>query len=217
MSEDHFRMPEPESGYPQSELGSYSRRRFLAGAGATTGLVWAAPVVTGLSARAFATGSGEPDCGGQAVFTAGIQGATTGTYGTGATVAGFTVTAGSIDIVGPSFFPEIPPDPYDYAIDLDGSGAAETVLSTTSLGPGVYQVTVVLAGDQRGDGDNTTTVELGLGSVTKSLAAGAGPTAYTFTASLAAPAPLTVRHDSGTADFIGMLLLDLTIRLCGTA
>ena len=70
----------------------------------------------------------------------------------------------SVDLVGPSYFPELAFE--GNSIDLDGStGFGHTpdgeLLSVTTLGLGTYMVSFELAGNERGFGAQTTTISIG--------------------------------------------------------
>ena len=70
------------------------------------------------------------------------------------TPAGWTVTGGSVDVVGPGFFDLLPGN--GSYIDLDGSTNSAGLLSTTVVGAanGSYTVTFDLAGSQRGTSES---------------------------------------------------------------
>lgn len=191
-----------------------SRRRFLARTGAATGLVWAAPVVTGLSSRAFAQGSGAPDdC--QNVFTADIAHAAQGTFAAPHVVAGLSLTTGNVDVLGDGYWASVVPPGYDQAIDLEGGGAATTELSTPVQGPGSYRLRVVVFGDGRNHDQNQVTVTFGaVYSESRTLAPADGPVTFEATVHTGLPASLTVTHHSATADSYGARLVAVSVDRC---
>jgi hypothetical protein len=190
----------------EAEPTGNSRRQFLAKAGVAGALVWAAPTIVGLDSRAMAAvGSGCPP-----VFKDSIQSETPGGPTTGP-VGGFTVSIGNVDVVGPGFFSELVPAGYTNGVDLDGSASQNTVLTSPLIGTGTYVVSVTLSGDRRGDGGNMATATLGLGNVSRSLASDEGPETVTFEVTLTVPSALTISHDSGTADYQGMILLAASV------
>jgi hypothetical protein len=195
-----------ESTQSASEQAGGSRRQFLAKAAAAGAVVWVAPTIVGLDARAFAAqGSGCPP-----VFKDSIQTETPGGPTSGP-VGGFTVTEGNVDVVGPGFFPELVPAGYTNGVDLDGSASATTVLTSPLIGAGSYTVSVTLSGDRRNNSNNEASVTLGLGNQTRSLTSDQGPETVTFDVTLVAPDALVISHDSGDLDYIGMILLAATV------
>src|SRR6478735_1694608 len=122
------------------EQAGGSRRQFLAKAAAAGAVVWVAPTIVGLDARALATqGSGCPPVFKDSIQSEQPRGPITGSAG------GFTITTGNVDVVGPGFFPELVPAGYTNGIDLDGSASQATVLTSPLIGIGTYVVTVVLS------------------------------------------------------------------------
>lgn len=76
--------------------------------------------------------------------------------------ANWTVTAGSVDVIGspPPFFDFYPGN--GRYVDLDGStNQAGTLTSNTTFGPGNYTLSFSLGGSQRPDGANSVAVSLG--------------------------------------------------------
>lgn len=92
-----------------------------------------------------------------------------GLYGAGSAVAQFNIMAGSIDVINNGDFGLPCAGGAGRCVDLDGSGAATTVLeSFQSFDPGTYRVQFDLAGSQRGD-TNTLVVSLADTSYTITL------------------------------------------------
>jgi hypothetical protein len=179
-----------------------SRRRFLLRASAAGAVAWTAPSVVGLDARAIAAGSACPP-----VFQDSIQ-AETPRLDEQIAAGGFSVTQGSVDVVGGSLFGSLVPPGYTNGIDLDGTASATTILSSPVVPAGSYRVEVTLSGDRRGDNDNSATVTLGIGGATRTLTSAEGPETVSFDVTLIAPDDLTISHTSGAVgDNIGMLLL----------
>lgn len=82
-------------------------------------------------------------------------------------IGAFTVTGGSVDVVGGSLYGYLCVIPTSgNCVDLDGStGAAGQISSANlTLGPGVYNLSFDLIGSQRG---NTTSTTVTLGSFFK--------------------------------------------------
>jgi hypothetical protein len=97
----------------------------------------------------------------------------------------FAPVVGSVDLVGPGFFQWLaypPPSSTGNSVDLDGStGAAGTLQSTGSFGPGTYTLSFLLAGNMRGDVNKTTTISLGDWSTVLDLPSSSPYTLYTYT------------------------------------
>jgi hypothetical protein len=198
------------TAHEETTARTVSRRRFIAGTGAATAAVWAAPTITGLGPSALAQG-GSP-CPPE--FQDSIQSEQgRGPIPTGSVVGGLTIVAGNIDVVGGSFVPELVPSGYQRAIDLDGSASTSTTLRTPSVPAGSYKVFVTLAGDRRNNNNNSVTVTMAIGGLadTQVLTSSQGPTTFDYDVTLAAPDALTIEHNSGAPDFRGMLLLAVVI------
>jgi hypothetical protein len=102
--------------------------------------------------------------------------------GLNAVPAGWSVTGGTVDIIGSGFFDFLPGN--GNYIDLDGSSGAAGLLSTSpllSLNAGVtYSATFDLAGSQRGLFE-TGVVTFGTSTLNYAIASATGFSAYTLT------------------------------------
>jgi hypothetical protein len=92
---------------------------------------------------------------------------------------------GSVDLVGPGFFQQLaypPTSSTGNSVDLDGStGAAGTLQSIASFGPGRYTLSFLMAGNLRDDVNKTTTISLGNWSTPLNLPSTSPYTPYSFT------------------------------------
>lgn len=129
------------------------------------------------------------------------------------TLDNWTVSDGTIDVVGPGFF-DFYPGNGNY-VDLDGStGNAGTITTTTlfNLLAGTYTLNFQLGGSTRGD-SNTVTVALGsVFSEVFTLASNAGLQTISRTLTLGAAAgsgALSFAHTGG--DNLGLLLDDVSL------
>lgn len=126
----------------------------------------------------------------------------------------FTVTGGTIDIVGGSLFGFLCVTPTSgNCLDLDGStGAAGQISANVSLNPGVYTLSFDLIGSQRG---NTTSTTVSFGSFfdeTFILSSGditSGIVSIPFTVGSATTVPLI--FSSNTPGNIGALLDNVSL------
>lgn len=118
--------------------------------------------------------------------------------------AGWSVSAGTVDIIGPGFF-DLLPGSGNY-IDLDGSTGQAGVLSKTftGLANGLYQVTFDLAGNHR-SGNDSVVVGFGGSSQTVNLGMNQGWTTMSMLATVT-NGVLTLSFDDLGGDNMGALL-----------
>ncbi len=118
--------------------------------------------------------------------------------------AAWSVSAGTVDVIGPGFF-DLIPGSGNY-IDLDGSTGQAGVLSKsfTGLANGLYQVTFDLAGNHR-SGNDTVVVGFGGSSQTVSLGINQGWTTLSMLATVT-NGTLTLSFDDLGGDNMGALL-----------
>jgi hypothetical protein len=119
----------------------------------------------------------------------------------------FTVTDGTVDLIGNGFF-DFYPSQGRY-VDLDGSTYNAGVLATTnSFAAGTYTLNFLLGGSTRGD---TNTVRVSLGNFFQdiSLASGAGLTNQSFTFTTATAGNLSFQNFGG--DNVGLILDNITL------
>jgi hypothetical protein len=105
----------------------------------------------------------------------------------------WTVTNGTVDLVGNSFEDYLPGN--GLYVDLDGSNNQAGYMTSNTFSPGNYVVSFDLAGSQRGD---TNTVDVYFGSLigTITLGSSAPFTTYTYNVNSATLASL-VFHNQG--------------------
>jgi hypothetical protein len=213
-----------------TEAPGWDRRRFIKASAGGAALVWAAPTITGLNARAFAAGS-DPDCvkGLSDNFDADGSGANfNGSgYATVTSLINFTISGGNVDIIGEPgqdaahfnySFGE------DYYVDLAGTNppptANVTLRSRQCFDPGCYRVTLRYAGDQRGDvtGENSFTATLGDGTsgVVTPASSLQTPQSVSFTGNVSSSADnhLVIQHIDRGANNIGVILLSVVVEPC---
>lgn len=145
----------------------------------------------------------------------------TESYGTNTTLDNWSVSDGTIDVVGTGFFPGLcdpasgsSPSPA-HCVDMDGStGNAGTITSNLSFNflPGSYTLSFWAAGNQRGTPSDSMAVSIGsLFSGTLSLNP-ADPWMHfinTFTVLAPETAPIVFNHAGG--DNVGILLDDVVL------
>ena len=128
------------------------------------------------------------------------------------TPAGWWVSGGTVDVIGPGFYDLLPGN--GSYIDLDGSTGSPGLLSTLVAGSaaGVYTVSFDLAGSQRG---TTETVVVTFGSASQTFVLGSGDAFSTFTMTTTAwSGPLTLSfQDNVNTDNIGALLDNVSVDL----
>ncbi|MGH8892858.1 MAG: PEP-CTERM sorting domain-containing protein [Actinomycetes bacterium] len=183
------------------------RRRFIRNAGIGSALVWSAPAVTTLGQVHAA--SSPPGCGPD--FFTDFDNAGPARLNATGNLDGFTVTSGSVDVIGNGFFDFYPGN--GLYIDTDGSGGAPgqpRIESIATFGAGTYVVEFVLAGSTRGDA-NRVAVQFGANTEIVNLGSSAPPTTFSRTWSLLVPARLTFTH-AEPPDFLGLILLSASVR-----
>jgi hypothetical protein len=131
----------------------------------------------------------------------------------------WTVTSGSVDVIGDGgSFAFLPPGNGNY-VDLDGStGAPGTITTKMIFAAGTYVVTFDLAGSQGGANNvdpiaKTTEVAFSIGGVTKSLTL--NPTdplqTYSYTFTTTAPGQLSFSDLAGGNNNVGNLLDNVSV------
>lgn len=125
--------------------------------------------------------------------------------------SGWTVTSGTVDIIGTGFFDLVPGN--GIYIDLDGSTSDAGVLSRSlSLTGGTaYTATFVLAGSRRGD-SNTVAASFGSSASSIVLASADGPTTYTLLFTPAASGSFALSFANQGGDNLGALLLSASVQ-----
>jgi hypothetical protein len=203
------------------------RRRFIKASAGGAALVWAAPTITGLNARAFAAGS-DPDCldafsdnfDADGSAHAGDFGSKH--YATVTSLINFTISGGNVDIIGEPG--QTPPNfnygfGEDYYIDLSGTNPPPTsgvvLRSKQCFNPGTYTVTIRYAGDQRGDAPNENSFTASLGGTTAgpfTPASTDGILTATFSATVTSGNNhLVITHTDLGADNVGVILLSVNV------
>ena len=142
-----------------------------------------------------------------------------GTYNLGQAVGtAFTVTAGSVDVVGGAFFGglcvggETAP-----CVDLSGNNAGTIATSSLALGPGNYLLSFVLNGSQRGV-DASTTVSLGaLFSQTYITPSATANNVINQAITVASGTTAVLSFASNTAGNIGSLLDNVSLTTTASA
>lgn len=132
-------------------------------------------------------------------------------YGLNVTPIGWTVTDGTVDIIGPTFY-NLCGAGNGKCIDLDGSNSNAGVLSTTfSLTAGVqYTASFELAGNQRG-GSDTGTVSFGSQSLSFALAAADAFSAYQLVFTPGTSGVYSLSFANAGGDNIGALLDNVSV------
>jgi hypothetical protein len=145
------------------------------------------------------------------------------TFGALFSGANFSLTAGSVDLVGPGFYSELCQGTSTYCLDTPGSGGSrgQVTSSSFSLAPGTYLLSFDLFG-----WDSLGTTEIGsvnvqLGALvnqtfnTDGAVPFGGPTAIVFTVGSSLPAVQLVFTDTGTNDsatFAGAMLDNIVVQ-----
>lgn len=135
-------------------------------------------------------------------------------FGLNTTLDHWTISDGTIDVVGPSFF-GIACNGSTRCVDLDGStgnaGRIETELLSLSL-VGIHTLSFDLSGNQRGGSD---TLQVFLGSTlldTIALASNASFSTYTYNFTVASPSSERVIFDHAGGDNVGLILDNVVLR-----
>lgn len=137
-----------------------------------------------------------------------------------ATFAKWTVTSGTVDVIGDGGSYDYFPGVQGNYVDLNGSSGAPGAITTIqSFAAGTYSVSFDLAGSQGGSGNvdpvyaHTTQIEFSIGGVTQSLTR--NPTApfttYTFLFTTTGDGQLTFRDLAGGNNNVGNLLDNVTV------
>jgi hypothetical protein len=124
--------------------------------------------------------------------------------------ANFTVTDGTVDLIGNGFFDFLPGN--GLYVDLDGSTADAGIQTANplALGPGLYSLSFQLAGSQLGSTE-TTRVRVFFGATTLNeqsftLPSAQGFTTFTMPFTLVAPENVSFFFSNSGGDNIGLLL-----------
>ncbi len=144
------------------------------------------------------------------IFSDNFDGNTTGLS---KTPSGWTVTNGTVDIIGtsPTSFDLLPGN--GAYIDLDGSsGNAGELSISLNLTAGVsYTASYFLAGNRRG-GNDTVTVTFGSASQSHTLAATTGFTPFSLDFTPLTTGSYTLMFANAGGDNVGLLLDRVTVR-----
>jgi hypothetical protein len=127
--------------------------------------------------------------------------------------ANWTVTDGTVDLIGDGFFDFLPGN--GRYVDLDGStGDAGVLTSNATFGAGSYVLSFWLAGSQRG---STETARVSYGAAFQDFTLGSGvpftPQVIAFTAA----APFEISFANLGGDNIGLLLDNVSLEAVGAA
>jgi hypothetical protein len=211
-----------------TEAPGWDRRRFIKASAGGAALVWAAPTITGLNARAFAAGS-DPDC--PPLFDMNIDNEMLRTSASGA-VGNLLVSPGNVDVIGndgsTAFFDFLPGN--GVYLDLDGTGSSNPVVVSTNgavlLAGTTYRVSITLAGANTSGGGpgsaDDNAAEVTVGGTTFATFDYDQTVGFTTTVIFVTPTvsgPLVIEHQTNTdapsdttGDNVGMLLKDLVIQ-----
>lgn len=198
----------------------FDRRRFIKASAGGAALVWAAPTITGLDARAFAAGS-DPDClkGLSDDFDQEGAGRDFGPgYATVTTLANFDVGGGNVDIIGTGGSGggnDLVPG-NGYYVDLDGTGntsGSVTLTSKRGFCAGTYSVSITYAGNKRSQGNapDTLSVNFGGSIFTVVLNASDGPTTSMIPGVTVTDGTKLIISQSPVGDNQGALLLSVSV------
>lgn len=133
--------------------------------------------------------------------------------------AKWTVTAGSVDVIGDGgSYAFLPPGNGNY-VDLNGSTGAPGTLTTNMIfAPGSYQVSFDLAGSQGGSGNvdhtsKTTQISFAIGGVAQSLTLNPSSplTHYTFNFTTTSAGALSFTDLAGGNNNVGNLLDNVSV------
>lgn len=122
----------------------------------------------------------------------------------------WTVTNGTVDVIGTGFFDFYPGN--GKYIDLDGSSSNAGLFSTKSLtlNAGDYTVQFSLGGSTRGD-TNSVVVNFGSYSETFTLGSASPLTVYTRTVSFASAGNAFLSFENSGGDNLGIILDNVSI------
>ena len=123
--------------------------------------------------------------------------------------ANWTVTDGTVDLLGPDFSPLLAGD--GNYVDLDGSSEDAGLFTTTeAFAAGTYKLTFDLAGNQRSDIGDEVTVKFGNYSVVLARAGNDPFSTETATVTVASGAHLSFQNAGG--DDVGALLDNVKVQ-----
>lgn len=122
----------------------------------------------------------------------------------------WTVTNGSVDVIGNGFFDFYPGN--GLYIDLDGStnDPGDFTSKALSVNAGTYTLEFVLSGSTRGE-SNTVDVSFGSYSESFDLASNYPVTTFTRTVNFASNSLASVVFKNGGSDNMGALLFNVTV------
>ena len=125
--------------------------------------------------------------------------------------SGWTVSGGTVDIIGNGYFDFIPGS--GAYVDLDGSSGAAGLLSRSfSLSSGVtYVASLQLAGNQRDAATESVSVNFGGTSASYSLPQSAGWTAYSLFFTPSSGGSFSISFANTGGDNVGMLLDNVSV------
>ena len=144
----------------------------------------------------------------------------TETYATNTTLDFWTVSDGTVDVVGTGFFPGLcnpasgsSPSPA-HCVDMDGSNqnAGKITSSGFSFTPGSYTLTFFAAGNQRSTPSDTMTISIGsnfMGAILMNPFDPWTQFVVPFDVAVANTASIVFNHDGG--DNIGILIDNITL------
>jgi len=135
---------------------------------------------------------------------------TPGTYSSGA-IGSFTVTGGSVDVVGGGFFGNLCIGlETTNCVDLSGNAAGTIATNSLSLPAGSYTLTFNLNGSQR-NLSTSATVTLGSAFTETFTLASADQNSITRNFIIAAPTTAVLQFQSNTVGNVGALLDNVTL------
>lgn len=131
--------------------------------------------------------------------------------GTNITPAGWAVSAGTVDVIGPGFYDLIPGN--GRYIDLDGSSSAAGVLSTAlALTAGTqYVASFDLGGNHRNGNSDVVHVSFGSTFATYTITPSSGFTTYSVLFTAATTGNYTLSFDDQGGDQMGALLDNVSV------
>lgn len=127
-------------------------------------------------------------------------------------IGGWTVSGGTVDIIGPTGGYDFLPG-NGYYIDLDGSSwSAGTFANSVAVTAGqTYTLSFSLAGNQRGYADDSVTVNFGTSSSVITRSSADGFTTFSLTYSALADGSAAFSFHNAGGDNVGALLDNVTI------
>ncbi len=120
--------------------------------------------------------------------------------------ANWTVTGGTVDLLGPGFFDVLPGN--GLYVDLDGSffNAGLMTSRTLALVPGDYRLEFMLAGNQRNAPDDLVSVSFAGWSGSYTLPSAQPFTLYSIELTIDVPTGAEIRFENTGGDNVGALL-----------